>query len=108
MATRRRVLVSGIGMVTPIGHDTPTTWNAVLQGKHGITSISHLPEFEGVNCQVAGPLQGFDFDKHPTSFNSKIYSLAMAISEQALRDADLDCHMLTEFEKRRTGIVIAN
>ncbi len=49
---QRRVVVTGIGMVGPLGHDAPTTWNALKNGKSG---IDYIKLFDASNSPRKSP-----------------------------------------------------
>ena len=59
----RRVVVTGLGMVTPLGLDAATTWAGLVSGRSGTRTITQF-EPEGFPSKVAGEVKGFD----PTSF----------------------------------------
>ena len=60
---RRRVAVTGLGAVTPLGEDVGSTWDAMLSGKSGIGPIS-LFETEGYRTTIAGEVRGWEPEKH--------------------------------------------
>ena len=62
----RRVVVTGFGMVTPIGLDSNETWASMKQGKCGIGRIENFP-LEDLYIHIAGEIKGFDPLKHVTS-----------------------------------------
>jgi len=60
---RRRVAVTGLGAVTPLGEDVGSTWDAMLSGKSGIGPIS-LFDTEGYRTTIAGEVPGWEPEKH--------------------------------------------
>ena len=54
-----RVVVTGIGLVTPVGEDKKSTWDSLLKGKSGIDYIS-LFDAEGFESRIAAEVDGFD------------------------------------------------
>ncbi len=60
---RRRVAVTGLGAVTPVGEDVGSTWDAMLSGKSGIGQIS-LFDTEGYRTTIAGEVTGWEPEKH--------------------------------------------
>ena len=60
---RRRVAVTGLGAVTPLGEDVGSTWDAMLSGKSGIGPIS-LFDTEGYRTTIAGEVRGWEPEKH--------------------------------------------
>jgi 3-oxoacyl-[acyl-carrier-protein] synthase II len=61
-----RVVITGIGMVTPLGNTTETTWRALLQGSSGVRRITKF-DASAFSCRIAGELKGFD----PLAFMSR-------------------------------------
>jgi len=55
---RRRVVVTGLGMVTPLGVGVPANWEAVCAGRSGIGPITRFAS-EGFPCRIAGEVRGF-------------------------------------------------
>jgi 3-oxoacyl-[acyl-carrier-protein] synthase II len=60
---RRRVAVTGLGAVTPLGEDVGSTWDAMLSGKSGIGQIS-LFDTDGYRTTIAGEVRGWEPEKH--------------------------------------------
>ncbi len=60
---RRRVAVTGLGAVTPLGEDVGSTWDGMLSGKSGIGTIS-LFDTEGYRTTIAGEVRGWEPEKH--------------------------------------------
>jgi len=55
----RRVVVTGVGLITSLGHDAPTTWEKLLAGENGIRRISSF-DTSDLDVQIAGEVQEFD------------------------------------------------
>src|SRR5438046_10728071 len=89
----RRVAVPGVGAVTPLGLDVPSTWEAAVSGQSGIDWISTF-DTDGLPVRVAGEVKGFD----PTQVVSpkearkleRNVLLGVAAGREALADADLN------------------
>ena len=89
----RRVVVTGLGALTPLGLDMESTWEGLVDGRSGIAPITFFDASE-YPCPIAGELKGFE----PASYvDSKLLRridrssvLAMAASRQAVADAQLD------------------
>ncbi len=89
----RRVVVTGIGALTPLGLDMESTWEGLIEGRSGIAPITAFDTTE-FSCPIAGELKGFE----PTNYvDAKLLRridrssvLAMAASRQAVEDAQLD------------------
>ncbi|HKY52613.1 MAG TPA: beta-ketoacyl synthase N-terminal-like domain-containing protein, partial [Candidatus Limnocylindria bacterium] len=92
-APRRRVVVTGLGAVTPVGNDIPTTWDALVHGKSGIARIARFDPAP-YDSQVAGEVRGLELaeymDRKEARRTDRFTHLAVAAATQALRDATLD------------------
>src|SRR5258706_4355387 len=93
MAIRRRVAITGLGLVTPVGNDVPTTWAAVVAGRSGGAAIS-LFDASGFPVRIASEVKGFDAaavieDRKLLKFANRAHGCALAAAEQAFADAGL-------------------
>ncbi|CAI2370059.1 unnamed protein product [Moneuplotes crassus] len=104
----RRVVVTGLGAVSPIGPDLSTSWTAMLEGESGIVSLKGDEEFKNLKSQVGGKLhKDFNLDNHQTSFsNARVFSLTHAAFKEALESSGKKLE--TDQEKYRSGIIIGN
>src|SRR5215472_7220366 len=59
MNTDRRVVITGLGVVTPVGNDLETFWAALKEGKSGIGRITAF-DIAQYDCQIAGEVRNFD------------------------------------------------
>ena len=90
---RRRVVVTGLGAVTPVGNDVATTWQALLAGKSGAANIT---KFDATNFSVrfAAEVKGFDalqyMDRKEAKRSDLYTQYAIAASVQAMKDAGLE------------------
>ena len=92
-AAKRRVAITGLGLVTPVGNDVATTWNAVLSGRSGTAPIS-LFDASGFSTRIAAEVKGFDdsnldADRKLIKFANRSHRFALAAAEQAIRDAGI-------------------
>lgn len=89
----RRVVITGLGAVTPLGNDVETTWTNLIAGKSGIVPISRI-ETDEFPAKVAGELQGFDaldfIDKKDARKMDRFTHYAVAAAKMAVKDANLD------------------
>jgi len=96
--SRRRVVVTGLGIISPVGNGVPEAWKNILAGASGITRITRFDP-SPFSSQIAGEVKGFDPAQHLSAkevrrFDTFIhYGLAAAI--EAIKDAGLD------FERER-------
>jgi 3-oxoacyl-(acyl-carrier-protein) synthase len=93
MATRRRVAITGLGLVTPVGNDVPSTWAALLAGRSGGAAVS-LFDASGFPVRIAAEVKGFDAaavldDRKLLKFANRSHRFALAAAEQAFADAGI-------------------
>ena len=90
--TRRRVVVTGLGLVTPVGNTVAESWANLLAGKSGIDTIT---KFDAANfaCRFAGEVKGFNVEDYIPAKEARhmdtFIHYGMAASIQAVRDAGL-------------------
>ena len=91
--SERRVVITGLGALTPLGLDVESTWEGLIEGRSGIGPVTAFDasEFEQ---PIAGELKGFEPERY---VDAKLLRridrssvLAMAASKQAVHDAQLD------------------
>ena len=61
--SQRRVVITGLGQVSPVGNDVETAWKNLLDGKSGIDTITRFDASE-LTCQVAGEVKDFDIGSY--------------------------------------------
>ncbi len=91
MSTRRRIAITGIGMVTPAGNDVPTTWAALRAGRSGLGPIKEF-DASGFPVRIGGQVKGFDVaatgtDAKTLKYAGRSQRFALAAAEEAFRDA---------------------
>ena len=88
-----KVFVTGIGLVTPLGIDVATTWDALVRGQSGIDTITAF-DIEGFETTIAGEVKGFDptvyVDRKQARRLDRFSQFAVAATHQALAQAELD------------------
>jgi len=106
--SRRRVVVTGLGIISPVGNGVPEAWKNIVAGASGITRITRFDP-SPFSSQIAGEVKGFDPAQHLSAkearrFDTFIhYGLAAAI--EAIKDAGLDF----EHERReQIGVCIGS
>ena len=106
---QRRVVITGLGQISPVGNDVETAWQNLLAGKSGICRITKF-DASDVSCQIAGEVKDFDISqylpaKEARRMDSFIhYGIAGAL--QAIKDARLD--EFAELDKDRVGVNIGS
>ena len=104
----RRVAVTGVGLVSPVGVGTAENWNALLAGKSGIGPITRFDTTE-YPCRIAGEVKGFDpldyVEKKEVKKSDTFIHYALAASRFALEDSGLK---IDEGNEDRVGVVIGS
>ena len=107
----RRVVVTGMGALTPVGNDVPSFWDALVNGRSGITRIT-LFDPVATAAKVAGEVKGFDADtvmpKKEVRRNDRYVHYAWAAVAEAMRDAGLPNPIEDEALAWRTGAIIGS
>jgi 3-oxoacyl-[acyl-carrier-protein] synthase II len=107
----RRVVVTGMGAITPLGNDVPTFWEGLVAGRSGITRITSFDP-ERVDSKVAGEVRGFEADKvmprKEVRRNDRYVHYAWAASVEALRDAGIPNPIVDESLAERTGAIVGS
>src|SRR5580704_17024068 len=90
----RRVVITGLGVTTPVGSDLETFWAALKEGKSGIGRISAF-DITNYDCQIAGEVRNFDpkpFFKNPKDIRrtDRFVQLAMGAAKMAVEDSGVD------------------
>ena len=104
----RRVVVTGVGLVSPLGIGTQANWDALCAGCSGIGPISHFDAAE-FSARIAGEVKGFDplrfIDKKDVKKMDVFIQFAIAAAQFAMDDAGLS---VTDDMARRVGVFIAS
>ena len=103
---RRRVAVTGVGLVTPVGNDVATTWDALLAGRSGGGPIT-LFDASGFTTRIAAEVKGFAnalvTDRKLLKLANRSHRFMLEAAEQALRDAGI---RPTPDDARRWGCAV--
>ena len=106
--SKRRVVVTGLGIVSPVGNDVSTAWGNLLAGQSGITRVTKF-DASALSCQIAGEVKNFDpaeyiGAKELRTMDAFIhYGLAAGV--QAFRDSGI---VVTEENAERIGVSIGS
>ncbi|MEE9280877.1 MAG: beta-ketoacyl-ACP synthase II [Myxococcota bacterium] len=104
----RRVVITGMGTVNPLGNDVATTWNAVLKGSSGIAPIEGFPT-DDLSVKFAGQLKGFDpltvMDRKEVRRLDPYLHYAMAAAVEAVEDSGF---VVSEEKADRTGVLVGS
>jgi len=89
---RRRVVITGVGVVSPLGLDAPSTWSALLAGKSGIGPITKF-DVSAFSCRIGGEVRGFVPENYVEKKDVKkmdtFIHFAIAASREAMTDSGL-------------------
>ena len=104
----RRVVVTGLGMIAPVGFDIPSCWDNVVAGKSGIQPITHL-DIEPFSVRFGGPIYGFDVEQYIPKKEArkmdKFIHYGVAAADQAIKDAGIE---VTDQNAGRIGVVVGS
>jgi len=110
--TRRRVVVTGLGCISPVGNTVEQAWSRLLSGQSGIRRISKF-DASTFSCQIAGEVLGFDVEAYMSAKEARTMDTfihyGIAAASQAVADAGLKTGTeLGEEEATRIGCVIGS
>jgi len=104
----QRVVVTGLGAVTPIGNDVPTTWAALLAGRSGAGPVTRF-DASDLKTRIAAEVKDFDptqyVDRKEARRMDRFLHFAAAAAIQALADARFD---MANYDPRRVGVIIGS
>src|SRR5262249_15779624 len=108
--TDRRVVLTGLGVVTPVGNGVETFWSNLKNGVSGIHTIDAF-DTTGYNCRMGGQVRDFDpkaFFKNPKDVRrtDRFSQLAMAAAKMALEDSGIDVANLKQ--RDRFGVLVSS
>jgi 3-oxoacyl-[acyl-carrier-protein] synthase II len=105
----RRVVITGIGCISPLGNDLDSTWDGLKNGRSGIARITQLDP-EPFDCKIAGEVKDFNADGY---FNvpkdarraDRYVQFAVAASKMAMTDSGVD---VEKTDRRRFGVMVGS
>ena len=106
---RTTVVVTGLGVISPIGIGVSEFWKAALDGRSGISAITRFDPFpmDGYRSKVAGQIQGFSPEQYLDSVQAervdRYAQFALVAAKEALADADLQ---MTKENPHRVGVIV--
>ncbi|MFL6531595.1 MAG: beta-ketoacyl-ACP synthase II [Chthoniobacterales bacterium] len=105
----RRVVITGMGVVTPLGNHLPTFWDKL---KNGVSGIDRFDAFDATNydCKIAGQVRDFEPKNHfknpkDARRTDRFAQLAMAAAKLALADSEID---LAKTNLERFGVIVSS
>jgi 3-oxoacyl-[acyl-carrier-protein] synthase II len=106
----KRVVVTGLGAITPLGNTVEQFWQQILAGKSGIGPITKFDSSK-FKTQFAGEVKGFNPDEYLEKKEIKKYDLftqyAIGSSDQAIKDAGLDFSAMSDDQLAEVGVIWA-
>jgi 3-oxoacyl-[acyl-carrier-protein] synthase II len=106
--SRRRVVVTGLGVVSPVGNDVATTWSSLVSGTSGIAPVSRF-DASAFSCRFAGEVKGFDIEQYLPAKEARhmdtFIHYGLAAGLQAWKDCGLEA---TEANAERLGVVVGS
>jgi 3-oxoacyl-[acyl-carrier-protein] synthase II len=110
--SRRRVVVTGLGLVTPVGNNVQESWSNLLAGQSGIQTITKF-DASAFACQFAGEVKGFNIEDYIPAKEARhmdtFIHYGLAASMQAVRDAGLPTtDALSPEVAERIGVLVGS
>ena len=110
--SRRRVVVTGLGLISPVGNSVDEAWANLLAGRSGIADITRF-DASALACRFAGEVKGFNVEDYVPAKEARhmdtFIHFGMAASIQAVRDAGLVTgDGLSEDEAERIGVIVGS
>ncbi len=106
--SKRRVVVTGLGMVSPVGLDVATSWKNILAGNSGIETITHF-DTSVFSTRFGGSVKDFDVTRYMSAKEARkmdtFIHYGVAAADEAIKDAGLE---VTEENAERIGVAIGS
>ncbi|MBC2478274.1 beta-ketoacyl synthase N-terminal-like domain-containing protein, partial [Clostridium beijerinckii] len=103
---KRRVVITGMGALTPIGNNVDTFWNSTKEGMLGIDFITAIDK-ELMDVKIAGEVKNFNpeiiFGKKEVKRLDRFVQFALAASDEAIKDSGID---LNKINTERFGVML--
>ena len=104
-----RVVITGLGVITPLGNDVPVFWKSLKEGKSGVGMITSFDATK-FDSRIAGEVKGFDPKLHGMTFKDakrmdKFAQYAVAAAKQAIESSGLD---LIKEDRERIGVLVGS
>lgn len=106
--TRRRVVVTGLGVVSPVGNSIPEAWDNLVAGRSGIADVTRF-DATGFACRFAGEVKGFDVEQYMPAKEARhmdtFIHYGMVAGIQAWADSGIE---VTERNAERCGVIVGS
>lgn len=105
----RRVVITGIGCLSPLGNDLEKTWDGLKNGRSGIRNIESI-DVSAFDCKIAGEIRDFNADSFfrvpkDARRSDRYVQYAVAASKMAMEDSGLDVNLI---DPRRYGVMVGS
>ncbi len=105
----RRVVITGMGCLSPLGNDLDTTWDGLKSGRSGISRITQL-DTDSFDCKIAGEIKDFNADGYfgvpkDARRSDRYVQFAVAASKMAMADSGVD---VSKIDPRRFGVMVGS
>ncbi len=102
----RRVVITGIGALTPLGKTAPDFWNGLISGKSGVRPITHF-DISDLPTKFAGQIENYDsndyFDRKEARRLDPVTQYALISADEAIKDSKID---LDSINKDRVAVIV--
>ena len=110
--SRRRVVITGLGLISPVGNTVAEGWANLVAGRSGIANVSRF-DASGLSCRFAGEVKGFNIEDYIPAKEARhmdtFIHYGLAASMQAVQDAGLPTgETLTEEQAERIGCLVGS
>ncbi|MGC4017074.1 MAG: beta-ketoacyl-ACP synthase II [Luteolibacter sp.] len=107
--SERRVVITGIGCISPLGNDLASTWDGLKNGRSGIGRITQLDP-EPYECKIAGEVKNFNADSYfkapkDARRSDRYVQFAVAAAKLAIEDSGMDTNAI---DPRRVGVMVGS
>ncbi len=106
---KKRVVITGLGIISPIGNDVPAFWDSIKNGRCGVGPLTSFDP-AGFDSRIAGEVKDFNPSLYPISAKDirrleKFVQYSIAASSQAIKDSGID---LNKADRNRVGVLIGS
>lgn len=109
--SKRRVVVTGLGIISPVGNTIPEAWSNIVGGKSGIDRITRF-DASAFSSQIAGEVRNFDVTRYISAKEARRMDVfihyGMAAAIQAIEDAGIGDPVAAGLDTERIGVIIGS
>jgi len=108
MEKQRRVVITGLGLITSLGHDLESSWNGLISGKSGVSRIEHF-DVSKLGCQIAAQVKDFNpgdyMDRKASRRMDRFAQFGVKSSLEAVKDSGL---VIDDNNSDRVGVFVGS